>query len=173
MGAVYTLTLRQLSGKWRLIIMTVLAAMPVVVALLTLAERGAPTVAEFEIIVFSTMLYGSIAPLVVLAIAAASLPAYALIHAELEHQAWTRVEQGARTSRALLEAELARLELVEWRELISQGLTPEFVPPHAVAIAISHEDIAILRVGSHLAAEQLWPDLLPIACISRQRIGAA
>jgi len=51
MGAVYTLTLRQLSGKWRLIIMTVLAAMPVVVALLTLAERGAPTVAEFEIIV--------------------------------------------------------------------------------------------------------------------------
>jgi len=72
MGAVYTLTLRQLSGKWRLIIMTVLAAMPVVVALLTLAERGAPTVAEFEIIVFSTMLYGSIAPLVVLAIAAAA-----------------------------------------------------------------------------------------------------
>src|SRR3989304_799835 len=47
--------------------------------------------------------------LVVLAIAAASLPAYALIHAELEQQAWTRVEQGARTSRALLEAELARL----------------------------------------------------------------
>src|SRR3990172_3152770 len=48
--------------------------------------------------------------LVVLAIAAASLPAYALIHAELEHQAWTRVEQGARTSQALLEAELARLK---------------------------------------------------------------
>jgi C4-dicarboxylate-specific signal transduction histidine kinase len=47
--------------------------------------------------------------LVVLAIAAASLPAYALIHAELEHQAWARVEQGAGTSRSLLEAELARL----------------------------------------------------------------
>jgi len=47
--------------------------------------------------------------LVVLAIAAASLPAYALIHAELEQQAWERVEQGARTSQALLDAELARL----------------------------------------------------------------
>jgi PAS domain S-box-containing protein len=47
--------------------------------------------------------------LVVVSIAAASLPALAIIHAELERQAWTRVEQGAATSRALLEADLARM----------------------------------------------------------------
>ncbi len=39
MGAVYRLTLRQLSGKWRLAIMTVLAAMPVVIAIADAAIR--------------------------------------------------------------------------------------------------------------------------------------
>jgi PAS domain S-box-containing protein len=47
--------------------------------------------------------------LIVLAIAAASLPAYGLIHAELERQAWDRVEQGAATTLALLAAEQSRL----------------------------------------------------------------
>lgn len=70
MGAVYLLTLRQVSGRWRLLILTVLAALPVIIALLTLASRGAPTVAEFEQAVLSTMLAGSITPLVVLAIGA-------------------------------------------------------------------------------------------------------
>jgi hypothetical protein len=36
MGSVYLLTLRQLSGRWRLAIMTVLAAMPVLISALTL-----------------------------------------------------------------------------------------------------------------------------------------
>jgi len=36
MGSVYLLTLRQLSGRWRILIMTVLAAMPVIMAVLTL-----------------------------------------------------------------------------------------------------------------------------------------
>lgn len=72
MGSVYLLTLRQLFGRWRLLIMTALAAMPVSVAVLTLHSRSAPTVAEFETVVFSTMLAGSIAPLVVLAIATAA-----------------------------------------------------------------------------------------------------
>ena len=42
MGAVYLLTLRQLSGRWRLLIMTVLAAMPVIIAVLMLrsAQRA-------------------------------------------------------------------------------------------------------------------------------------
>lgn len=74
MGTVYRLTLRQLSGRWRLLIMTVLAAMPVAIAALTLRSSHAPTVREFEIVVLSAMLAGSIAPLVVLAIAA---PAFA------------------------------------------------------------------------------------------------
>ena len=72
MGSVYKLTLRQLSGRWRLLIMTVLAAMPVVIAVLTLRSDNTPSVAEFETAILSAMLAGSIAPLVVLAIAAAA-----------------------------------------------------------------------------------------------------
>jgi ABC-2 type transport system permease protein len=72
MGSVYRLTLRQLSGRWRLTIMTVLAAMPVIIATLMLRSKDAPTVREFERVVLSGMLAGSIAPLVVLAIAAAA-----------------------------------------------------------------------------------------------------
>jgi ABC-2 type transport system permease protein len=72
MGSVYFLTLRQLSGRWRLGIITVLASLPVIVAVLTLRSPHAPTVAEFEQVVFSAMLSGSILPLVVLAIAAAA-----------------------------------------------------------------------------------------------------
>ena len=70
MGAVYTLTLRQLSGRWRLAIMAVLAAMPVVIAVLMLRSDNAPSVWEFETAILSAMLAGSIAPLIVLALAA-------------------------------------------------------------------------------------------------------
>lgn len=73
MGAIYRLTLRQLSGRWRLLIMTVLAAMPVIIAVLMLRSDDAPSVREFETAVLSAMLAGSIAPLVVLAIAAAAM----------------------------------------------------------------------------------------------------
>ena len=73
MGSVYRLTLRQLSGRWRLAIMTVLALMPVIIATLMLRSNSAPSVDEFEAAVLSAMLAGSIAPLVVLAIAAAAL----------------------------------------------------------------------------------------------------
>jgi len=72
MDAVYRLTLRQLSSRGRLAIMTVLAVMPVLVAMLMLADDNAPSVREFEAVVLSGMLAGSIAPLVVLAIAAAA-----------------------------------------------------------------------------------------------------
>jgi hypothetical protein len=34
MGTIYRLTLRQLSGRWRLTIMAVLATLPVIIALL-------------------------------------------------------------------------------------------------------------------------------------------
>lgn len=72
MHSVYLLTLRQLSGRWRLGIMTVLAALPVIIAALMLADAKAPLVAEFESAILSAMLAGSIAPLVVLAIAASA-----------------------------------------------------------------------------------------------------
>jgi ABC-2 type transport system permease protein len=72
MGSVYLLTLRQLTGRWRVAIMTVLAALPVISAVLTLRSDSAPSVVSFEISVLSAILAGSIAPLVVLAIAAAA-----------------------------------------------------------------------------------------------------
>jgi ABC-type transport system involved in multi-copper enzyme maturation permease subunit len=72
MGTVYNLTLRQISGRWRIAIMTVLASMPVFIAILMLRSKDAPSVTDFETAILSTMLAGSIAPLVVLAIAAAS-----------------------------------------------------------------------------------------------------
>jgi ABC-type transport system involved in multi-copper enzyme maturation permease subunit len=70
--AVYLLTLRQLSGRWRLAIMTVLASLPVIIATLMLRSSSGPSVREFETAILSAMLAGSIAPLVVLAIAAAA-----------------------------------------------------------------------------------------------------
>ena len=69
MGTVYLLTLRQISGRWRLLIMTGLAAMPVIIATLMMRSNRAPSVWEFESDILSAMLAGSIAPLVVLAIA--------------------------------------------------------------------------------------------------------
>lgn len=72
MGSIYLLTLRQLSGRWRVAIMTVLAAMPALIAVMMLQSSSAPSVQEFESVVLSGMLTGSIAPLVVLAIATAA-----------------------------------------------------------------------------------------------------
>jgi ABC-2 type transport system permease protein len=68
MSAVYSLTLRQLSGKWRLLIMTVLAALPVLIAAMMLGSSNAPSVTDFEQAVLGAMLAGAIVPLVVLAI---------------------------------------------------------------------------------------------------------
>ena len=74
MSAVYWLTLRQMSGRWRLLIMAVLAMLPIIITLLILGGTSAPPVREYEDIVLSAMLAGSIMPLVVLAIGA---PAFA------------------------------------------------------------------------------------------------
>lgn len=72
MVTVYLLTLRQLSGRWRLLIMAVLATMPMLITALMLQSSGAPSVEDFEEFVFSAMLAGSITPLAVLAISAAA-----------------------------------------------------------------------------------------------------
>jgi ABC-2 type transport system permease protein len=71
-GAVYLLTIRQLSGRLRLAIMLVLATMPVLVALTVVWSRRGPSVEEFEASVLGAMLAGAITPLVVLAIASAA-----------------------------------------------------------------------------------------------------
>jgi ABC-2 type transport system permease protein len=70
MLSVYKLTLRQLASLSRLAIMATLAAMPVGITMLMLRDGTAPSVADFEQFVLSTMFAGSIVPLVVLAIAA-------------------------------------------------------------------------------------------------------
>lgn len=72
MRSVYWLTLRQLSGRWRLCIIAVLASMPVVITLLMLRSEAAASVADFEATVLGAMFAGAIAPLVVLAIGAAA-----------------------------------------------------------------------------------------------------
>ena len=69
MGSVFNLTLRQLSGRWRLGIMTVLAAFPVVFAVLVVISSSAPWVEEFDTIVLGGMLAGSISPLIIVAVA--------------------------------------------------------------------------------------------------------
>lgn len=69
MYTVYRLTLRQLSGKWRLGVMLVLGLLPVFMTLLMLGNTS-PSVGEFEQVVLGGMLAGSIIPLVVLAIGA-------------------------------------------------------------------------------------------------------
>lgn len=72
MRSVYLLTLRQMFGRWRLVIMTVLASLPVLITLMAVGDSTAPSVGEFESIVLNGMLAGSITPLVVLAIATAA-----------------------------------------------------------------------------------------------------
>lgn len=72
MGSVYRLTLRQLSGRWRLLITIVLAALPVVMGLIATVFDDPLSNEEFEDIVLNGMLAGSILPLVVLAIASAA-----------------------------------------------------------------------------------------------------
>lgn len=74
MSTVYWLTLRQISGRWRMAIMAVLALLPVLIALAMVGDDTSASLREFETAVLGAMLAGSIAPLVVLAIAA---PAFA------------------------------------------------------------------------------------------------
>lgn len=72
MSTIYLLTLRQLTGRWRIIIMALLAAMPVLITVIMLRSNDAPSVREFETAILSAMLAGSIVPLVVLAISASA-----------------------------------------------------------------------------------------------------
>lgn len=72
MGSIFGLTLRQSSGRMRLSIMAVLASLPVLIALMAVSDPTSMSVGEFENFALSTMLAGSIIPLVVLAIASAA-----------------------------------------------------------------------------------------------------
>lgn len=70
MGTIYRLTLQQLAGRWRLVVLTLLSSLPVLITALLLSFDDAPPVAEYELAVLSSMFAGAIVPLVVLALAA-------------------------------------------------------------------------------------------------------
>lgn len=72
MSPVYFLTLRQLAGRWRLVAVAVVAALPILITLITLLDTSAPPMHEFENIILGAMLAGAVAPLVVLALAGAA-----------------------------------------------------------------------------------------------------
>lgn len=72
MMPIYLLTLRQLTGRWRLGIIAVLSTLPVIITLLDLGDDTATAVSKFEQATLGVMLCGTILPLVVLAIAASA-----------------------------------------------------------------------------------------------------
>ena len=73
MPAIYMITLRQLAGRWRLAIVSVVAAIPVLITLLLLSASEAPSVADYENNVLGGLLAGAVAPLIVLTLAGAAL----------------------------------------------------------------------------------------------------
>lgn len=72
MASIYALSLRQMSGRWRILIMVVLAAMPVLMTVIVMRSGSSPDVDAFERVVLNGMLAAAITPLVVLAIATAA-----------------------------------------------------------------------------------------------------
>jgi ABC-2 type transport system permease protein len=73
MSSVYRLTLRQLSGRWRLLITLLLAALPVVMGVMwRLIEGDSFPDLEYQEVALNAMLAGAIIPLITLAIATAA-----------------------------------------------------------------------------------------------------
>ncbi|HMK08377.1 MAG TPA: cache domain-containing protein, partial [Anaerolineales bacterium] len=84
---------------------------------------------------------------ILLAIAAAALSSYALIHAELERQAWDRVDHGARAGLALVEGETARL--ADLATLAAQRPTLRRLAASGEAGAL-HDYLETFRAGADL-----------------------
>lgn len=160
MRAVYMLTLRQLSGRWRLAIMLLLAVLPVLVAVIAMHSSNAPTVREFEDVALSTMLAGSIAPLVVLAIAAAAFS--------------NEIED--RTLANLTLAPIPRWQIVVPKLLAAITIAAPFIAASALAtsqIAFLGDPVATLAVTiSALGGVALYAALfLWLGLVTTQAIG--
>jgi ABC-2 type transport system permease protein len=161
MGSVYRLTLRQLSGRWRIFIMTVLAALPAILALLNINDDTAQSLIDFEKATLSAVLYGSIAPLIVLAIAAAAFAN------ELED----------RTLANLTLAPMARWRIVLPKLLGSITVAAPFIAASALAtsyIAFLGDPRAVAAVTiSALVAVVLYSAVfLWLGLVTTQAIGA-
>ena len=161
MSSIYMLTLRQLSGRWRILIMTLLAVMPVLITALTLQADSAPSVVEYEAFVLSALLAGAIAPLVILAIAA---PAFA-----------NEVED--RTLANLTITPLPRWQIVVPKLLATISIAAPFIAASALAtsyIAFLGDPRAILAVTlSALIGVMLYASAFTwLGLVTTQAIGA-
>lgn len=160
MSTVYLLTMRQLAGRWRLVIMTVLAVLPVLVAAIMVSSSDAPSVREFEEVVLGTIIAGSIAPLVVLALAG---PAFA-----------NEVED--RTLANLTLTPLPRWRIVLPKLLATITLAAPFIAASALAtayVAFLGDPLAVAAVtASAIIGVALYASaFLWLGLVSTQAIG--
>ena len=72
MSTVYLLSIRQLLGKWRLLILLGLSALPLIPALVAAGQSDKPTPAHLDDLLLDGMLASAILPVVVLAVATAA-----------------------------------------------------------------------------------------------------
>lgn len=72
MKEIYALTIRQLTGKWRLLIMLGLSALPLIPALLAAASTDKPTASQLDDALLDGLLASAVLPIVVLAVATAA-----------------------------------------------------------------------------------------------------
>ena len=161
MGALYLLGLRQLTGRWRLVTLAVLAGLPVLVAAVMLRSATAPSVADFERSVLSAMLAGAITPLVVLALAG---PAFG-----------NEVED--RTLANLVLTPLPRWRIVAAKLLAAISVAAPFVVGSALAtswLAFLGDAQAVLAVtASALLAVVLYAAAFTwLGLVTTQAIGA-
>jgi ABC-2 type transport system permease protein len=73
MTAIYLLSIRQLTGKWRLLILAGLSAVPLALAAIAASAADKPSPAELDDILLDGLLASAILPIVVLAVATAAL----------------------------------------------------------------------------------------------------
>ena len=73
MRSIYLLSIRQLTGKWRLLILFVLAALPPLVGLLATAGSNKPTAAHLDDALLDGLIASAVLPIIVLAVATAAL----------------------------------------------------------------------------------------------------
>lgn len=72
MTAIYLLSIRQLAGKWRLLILLFLCAVPFVVAVAAGSAADPPTSSHIDDVLLNGLLASAILPIVVLAVATAA-----------------------------------------------------------------------------------------------------
>jgi ABC-2 type transport system permease protein len=69
---IYLLSIRQLLGKWRLLILLGLSALPLIPAVIAATTSDTPTPSELDDLLFDGMLAAAVLPVVVLAVATAA-----------------------------------------------------------------------------------------------------